>query len=254
MTVRIGSAPAAVMIVACGLVALAGCGGGDPAVEAVATTTTVPVATAPLAPATTTTLAPVELAVDGTAVVTVPPVTVADPIKVAVVGDSLTLAATAQIDVALNAIGIEVVAIDGVENRRMVGGDVVPGIDAIDAILDAGEEPDVWVIALGTNDIGAKVAGDQAVAAMTELLGHLPTDAPVVWVNAWIRDRAGDAALFNAAVREVVEARAASSIVDWYDNGKDEGVISGDGIHLTDLGEARFAAAIAAGVIDLVHP
>lgn len=230
--------------------ALAGCGGAEPAVEAVVPTSAPSTTGAP--DTTTTTLAPVELATDGLVVVTAPPVTISEPLGVVVVGDSLTAAAEAQIGVALTAIGTEVLAIDGVENRRMVGGDVEPGVDAIDDILAEGHDPDVWVVALGTNDIGARVAGDEAVSATATLLDHLPDDVPIVWVNAWIRDRAGDAALFNAEVRDVLEARGSATIVDWYDNGKDPGVITADGVHLTTLGEARFAAAIAAGVIDLV--
>lgn len=235
-------------------VGLTACGGDEPAAEAVDTATTTPAAVATDAPVatTSTTLAPVELANDGVNVVTVPPVTVREPLAVAVVGDSLTVAATGQIDVALNAIGMEVVTIDGIEGRRMTGGAVVPGVDAIEAIIADGGDPDVWVIALGTNDIGAKVVGDAAAVAANEVLALLPPDAPVVWVNAWIRDQAGDAALFNNVISDVLIARGNHTIVDWYDNAKDDGIISADGIHLTDLGEARFASQMAAGIITLV--
>ncbi len=235
-------------------VVTAACGGDEPAVEAVdeIAATTVAAPTVPAA-TTTSTLAPVELAVEGTVVVTVPPVTVREPLTVAVVGDSLTLAASEQIDVALNAIGMEVLAIDGVESRRMVGGAIPPGVDAIERILATGDEPDVWVVALGTNDIGAKLAGDAAAADITTLLALLPADAPVVWINTWIRNQAGDAALFNNEIRKVLESRPSAGIVNWYENAKDdEALIVSDGIHLTDLGEARFAAQMAAGIIDLV--
>lgn len=233
---------------------LAACGGDEPAAEAVEAATTTPAVatTVAPAPAATTTLAPVELANDGVNVVTVPPFTVRESLSVAVVGDSLTVAATELIDVALNAIGMEVVTIDGIEGRRITGGAVVPGVDAIETIIAGGADPDVWVIALGTNDIGAKVVGDAAATAANEVLALLPPDAPVVWVNAWIRDQAGDAALFNNVVSEVLAARGNTTIVDWYDNAKDDGLISADGVHLTDLGEARFASQMAAGIIDLV--
>ena len=236
--------------------ALAACGGGEPAAEAVQGTVA-PVASAPSptqpAVAASTTLVPVELANEGGVVVTAPPVTVREPLSVAVVGDSLTLAASEQIGVALTAIGMEVLAVDGVESRRMVGGSIPPGVDAIEQILAAGADPDVWVVALGTNDIGAKLAGEAAAADVRAVLALLPADAPVVWVNTWIRDSAGDAALFNNEIRKVLDDRPNSGIVDWYDNAKDdEALIVGDGIHLTDLGEARFAAQMAAGIIDLV--
>ena len=66
-------------------------------------------------------------------------------------------------------IGIDVLAVDGLENRRMVRGgtDVPPGVDAIGDILVAGHEPELWVIALGTNDvtISTMVASPSALSS-----------------------------------------------------------------------------------------
>ena len=51
--------------------------------------------------------------------------------------------------------------IDGAQNRRMTHGDRPdPGIDIVDRIQKVAE-PELWVIALGTNDVGAEVSPEQ---------------------------------------------------------------------------------------------
>jgi lysophospholipase L1-like esterase len=182
-----------------------------------------------------------------------PPVTVAEPVSVAVVGDSLTLAASDEVRVALTSIGTTVLAIDAVESRRMAHGDRPPGVDAIDEILDAGHEPDLWIVALGTNDVGAQVSDEQFTEDVAEVLRHIPPGAQIVWVDVFVRDRADDAVEANRLLRDVLAIRSGVGVVDWYANGDDPGIITDDGIHLTELGRSRFAAQIAAGVVDLLH-
>ena len=51
--------------------------------------------------------------------------------------------------------------IDGAQNRRMTHGDHPdPGIDIVERIPQVAE-PELWVIALGTNDVGAEVSPEQ---------------------------------------------------------------------------------------------
>ena len=55
------------------------------------------------------------------------------PSTAAVVGDSLTLSASDEIEAYLTALGIEVLAVDGAENRRMTrGSEPRPGVDVVD--------------------------------------------------------------------------------------------------------------------------
>lgn len=223
-------AAAAVAVGAMG--ALAGCSGNDEQVAAVEPTAPAPDASGPTStPSATTTGAP--------------------PGSVVIVGDSLTVAATAQLDAALTAAGVEVIAIDAVEGRRMVSGDIPPGLAAVDRLLDDPDAAgaDVWVVALGTNDVGGRIDPDRATADAADLVDRVPVGARVVWVNVWIRDRAGDAALFNQVVSGVVESRPRTHIVDWYSRGADTALFVGDGIHLTDQGEQAFAAAITESVL-----
>lgn len=168
------------------------------------------------------------------------------PATVAVVGDSLTLSAEDDIAGELTGLGLDVLTIDGLESRRMARGDVRPrGTGAIEAIKAAGV-PDLWVIALGTNDVGAQAGSDVFVADMVDVLALIPPDDPVVWVDLYIRDLADDIAEANASIRTVLQfRRGLSVVVDWNSHGDDPGVITDDGVHLTRSGRALFASSIA---------
>jgi lysophospholipase L1-like esterase len=233
--------PAAAILVAVAVGATSACGGGgEPAAEAVglgATTTPKPAPDAPTASAATT------LPATSTSV--------APPGSVVVIGDSLTESAKEELDATLHGRGIATVTIDGVANRRMVrfADGVPPGVEAIADVVAAGAPaPEVWVLALGTNDVGGAASPEEFEADMRAVLALVPADAPVVWVDVWIRDLAQESAAANAVVREVLATREAATVIDWYSRGDDPGVILDDGVHLTDDGQWIFATAITDAV------
>ena len=178
------------------------------------------------------------------------------PTTVAVVGDSLTVAATDELTDALSRVGVRSVIVDARESRRMTSGstDLSSGVTAIEDMLGE-HRPDLWIVALGTNDVGAEVGTDRFRADVRETLAAIPADAPVVWVDVWIRDRDDDVVELNAVLHRELAARPAKTeVVDWYSSGSIDGVITGDGIHLTAAGEARFASEIADAVVTLSVP
>jgi lysophospholipase L1-like esterase len=173
------------------------------------------------------------------------------PATAAVVGDSLTESAQQEIASYLNGLGVDVVTIDGAKNRRMTHGhDPDPGIDIVERIARV-THPDVWVIALGTNDVGAEVSPDQYAADITSLLKQVPAGAPVVWVDVWIRDRQHQVETANQVLRDTLAGRPDTIVADWFAHGDDPGLGAGDGVHLTDDGRYMFAATIAAATVDL---
>jgi lysophospholipase L1-like esterase len=171
------------------------------------------------------------------------------PVSVAVVGDSLTLSAVEELRPALTRLGLDVIAIDGVEDRRMVSrtSTVSSGSDAISVILE-NDSPDLWVIALGTNDVGAQQATQTIRGHMTAVLDLIPDGVPVVWVDLWIRDRHDQIVDVNDVIDSVIAARPGSAVVDWYSHGDDKSVITADGVHLTAAGQRVFAGSIAATI------
>lgn len=179
--------------------------------------------------------------------------TVSRPSTVAVVGDSLTLSAEDEILKALVRDGLYVVAIDGVESRRMSHGstELPPGTEAVEQIRSAAE-PGVWVIALGTNDVASVESLDGFRAQMREVLDLIPADDPVIWVDLWIRGREGPIGRANMLIRSELRRRSGgSAVVDWYSHGEEDGIITGDGVHLTQLGQDLYAASISAAIDEL---
>lgn len=179
------------------------------------------------------------------------------PTTVAMVGDSITVASAAEVEAALTELGLDVLLVDAQVGRRMTVGErdrLVPGADVVEYV-SAVLEPELWVVALGTNDIGQYPEVGRVAEQVAEILGHIPDGVPVVWVDTWIRDRPDQARAVNEAIRSVVGGRAASSVVDWATHATADGVLSGDGVHLTDgLGRIRFAEVVAAGVETLIGP
>lgn len=175
------------------------------------------------------------------------------PYNVAVVGDSLTLSAEDEILAALTAEGLEVLTIDGIESRRMTHGDrnLPPGTEAIENIQRL-VRPGLWVIALGTNDVASVESLEGFRTQMREVLDLIPPDDPVIWVDLWIRGREEPISRANEMIRaELRRRQGGAAVVDWYSHGTDDGIITGDGVHLTDAGQRLFAASIAAAVDDL---
>lgn len=173
------------------------------------------------------------------------------PRTVAVVGDSLTLSASEEIEAVLSGMGIDVLVVDAAESRRLARGSVPPsGIDAIEQIA-AVASPELWVIALGTNDVGAASSPDQFRADLTTVLAGVPTGSPVVWVDFWIRDRLPAIDAANDELRTVLRHRPATVVADWFAHGDDTGVVTHDGVHLTAAGQQVFASTIADAVTTL---
>lgn len=178
------------------------------------------------------------------------------PLTVAVVGDSLTLSAEDEIVRALNAAGMHVLAIDGVESRRMTHGgpSLPPGTDAIDRIR-AEHDPGVWVIALGTNDVASIGSAAGFSGEMRDVLALIPDDDPVIWVDLWIGGRETPVSDANEVIRtELRRWQGGAAVVDWFSHGTDEGVITGDGVHLTQSGQELYASSIVSAIDELFAP
>ena len=165
-----------------------------------------------------------------------------------VVGDSLTVSAAAEIRAALAAEGLVVVDVDALEGRRIARGTVEPGVDAVLRLRLAGADPDVWILALGTNDVGAQVDRETMRADIAEILRLIPRDAAVLWVDTRVEYRADGSVAANALFRQQAVFDPRVEVVDWHAVGGEEGVLVADGVHLTPTGRARFAAALADAV------
>lgn len=174
------------------------------------------------------------------------------PLSVAIIGDSLTLSAIEELRSAMADLQFAEVTIDALQSRRMVdrAGTVTSGAESIASILET-HPPDIWVIALGTNDVSAAQSADPVRDAMESVLELIPEDVPVIWVDIWIRDQVLDVTKANKIVRSVMAARPGTAVVDWSSYGADPSIFAIDGIHITNRGQVLFAAAIASAIAGL---
>jgi lysophospholipase L1-like esterase len=174
------------------------------------------------------------------------PASTAPPIQsIAMVGDSITNGSEVELREQLATLDVEVKAIDAEDGRRIVAGDsVTPGIEAVRA-LAAGDPPDLWVIALGTNDVGT--GPEVYTPGIAELVAAIPAGAPIVWVDVYLADSPDASAAFNETLRATLEARGQSSVVAWAGLAEEDGVLR-DGIHPSGYGIEQFAEMVTAAV------
>lgn len=157
---------------------------------------------------------------------------------VVMIGDSITVASAPGLQTAAADLGIELVIHAEVGRRITVGSSPEAGIDLLDDVIDTGL-PDLFVIALGTNDIGKYATQDEYEAVINDLLAAIPADVPVAWVNTYIRNDPDDSALFNAALLAALGDRGNATIARWSNVATEDGMLS-DGIHPSDDGAAEF--------------
>jgi lysophospholipase L1-like esterase len=162
---------------------------------------------------------------------------------VAMVGDSITVGATALLEDAAADRGIDLF-IDGQVGRRItVGGAPGSGTRAVEDLSREFGRADLWVIALGTNDVGQYATREEYATQIQALLDLIPADEPLAWINVYLAGRAEQSALFNDALNELLAARGHATIGDWTADAAAEGVLS-DGIHPSDEGRARFVEVV----------
>jgi lysophospholipase L1-like esterase len=194
----------------------------------------------------------------GTNVVSVPgtvapgPAATGDTITVehpAMVGDSITVGSKEALQQAFAGIGLPDVAINAEPGRRMIkASSISSGLDGIHQVLASGVTPDLWVIALGTNDV-ANYSTDEYAAAIDKLLGALPPDAKVVWVDCFLTRYRQQSKDFDAVLRRVLDARGNARVVDWASIAGEDGVLF-DGVHPSGFGRDEFSRRVAQAVED----
>ncbi len=149
------------------------------------------------------------------------------------------------------AVGFDNVVIEAENGKRMVvsSGDNVGGSKVAEFLAGSGGDTDhaneVWVVALGTNDIGQYAGPDEIAAAVNEVIDAVPDDAALVWVDTYFRDRPEQTQLVNSIVRDRVGRRGDSVVAPWTAFATQEGVLSGDGVHPTTDGADVFAFVVA---------
>ncbi len=167
---------------------------------------------------------------------------------VVMIGDSITKGAMPALDERYGLLGLDhlIEAENGkriaVSSPENASGASIAGFLADNG--DGDHTDEVWVVALGTNDVGQYASPDEVAAAVNEVLAAVPDDAALVWVDTYFRDRPEAAAELNAIVRDRVDRRGDSIIAPWTAFATSDGVLTGDGVHPTSDGADVFAFVV----------
>jgi lysophospholipase L1-like esterase len=168
--------------------------------------------------------------------------------RISVIGDSLTEGTLRYQADAFAAVGWNQSTIDAHNSRGVrtkVKADPHTGLTAVDAVRESSGEPDVWVIALGTNDAGI-FSKDKHADLIREMLDHIGSGHSVMWVNIYLPDARKRQVAWNSALAEVASERPDELIVfDWASLAQNQRWMANDLVHCTGKGYQHRATAIA---------
>jgi lysophospholipase L1-like esterase len=178
--------------------------------------------------------------------------------SIVMIGDSITVGAQPMIEEQFATLGFAGVSVIAQRDKRIgvsfgnnSSGSEIATFVAGDSEYDDDEQ--LWVVALGTNDISQYPGVDDVVAAIELVLEPIPQDAPLIWVNTYFADRLDDTAEVNAAIEQAIRQRGNATVGRWSDIASTDGVLSGDGVHPNTEGAKVFAALVTATVSDFLQ-
>jgi lysophospholipase L1-like esterase len=164
------------------------------------------------------------------------------------VGDSILRASTKAATTVFNTAGVTDVQIDAETGRRIevgngLGAAPLSGLRTVAAQLKKGAAPDLWLVVLGTNDIGSYSKAEQFGALIDEMLQLFPKATPVVWMNVYRQQYPELSLVFNAVLQQRIDARANAVVADWHTTASapKQSVLRDDGIHPNAQGVAVIA-------------
>ena len=169
--------------------------------------------------------------------------------RLAMVGDSITQGAQQKLEEAFAGLGLRDVTFNVEQGRRMTASNsITSGVEGVENVLAEGAPPDLWVIALGTNDVANYQPPDYA-AAINELVAAIPAGAPILWVDCYLEGYPDLSKQFDTTLRQVLAARGNSRVVDWATVAAEDGVLR-DGIHPSGFGIDEFTRRVSTAVAD----
>lgn len=178
--------------------------------------------------------------------------------SIVMIGDSITVGAQPFLQEQLEQLGFADVTIVAQQDKRVSqnirnnpsGADIASFVAA-----DSAQPGDaqLWIVALGTNDISQYDSVEDIVSSMETVIDSVPLDAPLVWVNTYFEDRPEDTAEVNTAIEQIVGSRGNAVVGRWNQIAPSEGVLRSDGVHPNSDGAKVFAALVTTTVADFLQ-
>ena len=174
--------------------------------------------------------------------------------KFAMVGDSITKASSTVLKQVLGDQGFTDIDIEAEVNRRIAVGDgkaePLSGIKTLFTMISDGVDPDVWGIAMGTNDVGKYKNADDYASLIDQMLSMPDAKVPIIWVDVYNPNQLAGTKLFNSVLRERAATRANTTVLSWFDLASDpkENILRTDHIHPNEKGTLVFADLVSAAL------
>jgi lysophospholipase L1-like esterase len=174
--------------------------------------------------------------------------------KFAMVGDSITKASSKSLTTVLEGQGFTDINIEAEVSRRIAVGDgkaePLSGVKTLFTMMSDGVDPDVWAIAMGTNDVGKYKSADEYSALIDQMMSMPDAKKPMVWVDVYNPNQLAGTKVFNEVLRERAAARGNTSVLSWFDlaSNPKEKILRDDHIHPNEKGTLVFADLVSAAL------
>jgi len=172
------------------------------------------------------------------------------PKSVVMVGDSITALSKDTLETVLTDMGFQSVVVNAEPRRRIeVGKKPTPGLEIVKYVA-ASNPPDMWIIALGTNDAGLYAKDEDYRELIDEMLALIPADVPLVWISVYRHDHLEGCAQFNLILRQALQERGHATMGEWNQQCTDSkgSILTDDGVHPNSNGILVFADTVRAAV------
>ena len=150
--------------------------------------------------------------------------------------------------------GFTDITIEAEVSRRIAVGDgkgePLSGVKTLFTMISDGVDPDVWAIAMGTNDVGKYEDADDYASLIDQMLSMPDAKVPIVWVDVYNPNQLAGTKMFNVVLRERAAARANTTVLSWFDLASDpkEKILRTDHIHPNEKGTLVFADLVSAAL------
>lgn len=175
--------------------------------------------------------------------------------KFAMVGDSITKASTPPLTAVLEQLGYTEITIDAEVSRRIEVGDgrsePLAGVTTMSTMITEGVSPDVWAIALGTNDVGKYKAAAEYAALIDEMISLPDENVPIIWVDVYNPNQLEGTNMFNLVLRDRARARGNATVLSWFALASDpnDDLLRDDHIHPNERGTLLFADLVSKALV-----
>ncbi|MGB8860392.1 MAG: GDSL-type esterase/lipase family protein [Ilumatobacteraceae bacterium] len=170
---------------------------------------------------------------------------------VALVGDSLTFAAWGELPAVFLHKKWGPFQLEARSGRKTTTtlASATSGLEAVRRIRDGGFDPELWIIALGTNDVRPTYGKPGTAAAMVDaMMAEIGPGHDVIWVNVYLRDSPAETDAFNEVLRKAATRHRRLTIADWLSVVlANPQWVTADGVHL-DLTGSLARNEFVAGV------